>query len=264
MLWSPCSFITRFAPWLTSVDTSSPSSTRNAPSYAATSPTPKDEKPYQPATSAFLQAAQWTLSARHLPTPLDPVKARAHVALRQRLAKVLQSLTFRALLGLDDTLPALRAFIILATWTGKLPTRDGTYADLGLGSTIPSGIDPGKPNAKPNDPNDPCDSSTASTAAIGDEEEEWLVPKEGVAYDGEMFLGAAMRIAAKMHLEVDVQMVLAHKQAQEQEQTGKTSANVNTSAIMSPAKAAEALDRCRVVSIRTAFILMPAVHSFDL
>src|ERR1700733_10390465 len=112
MFPSPCSFMARFAPWLTSVDTSSHSSTRNTPSYAS-----KDEKPYQPATSAFLQAAQWTLAARHLPPPSDPVKARAHVALRQRLAKVLQSLSFRALLGLDDTLPALRAFIILATWT---------------------------------------------------------------------------------------------------------------------------------------------------
>lgn len=252
------SFLARFTPWLASVDTPSQFS-RSAPSYA-TLPTSRDEKPYQPATSAFLQAAQWTLAARHLPKPSGPVKARAHVALRQRLARVLESLSFRALLGLDNNLPALRALIILATWTGKLPTRSGTYADLDRRG---GGEGARKPRASGGDNDDteiinsvePANLNDGNIpAAINvDEEEEWDMAKESVTYDGEMFLGAAMRIAAKMHLELDVQMVLAHKQAQEQEQSGNSGSNVNTSANMSPAKAAEALDRCRAVSIRSSY-----------
>lgn len=244
----------RFAPWLTTMDTSFQSA-RSAPSYGATSL--KDQKPYQPATSAFLQAAQWTLAARHLPTPSDPNKARAQAALRKRLARVLESLSFRALLGLDNTLPALRALIILATWTGKLPTRSGSYADLGLGlsgasgtGTLKSMSDGSSSDTDGGIKTGRADSAAATTGEDEGEEEEWDVAKEAVAYDGEMFLSAALRIAAKMHLELDVQMALEHKQAQEQEQSGvstSTNADANTNGMPS-AKAAETLDRARVVS----------------
>jgi hypothetical protein len=66
---------------------------------------------------------------------------------------------------------------------------------------------------------------------IDDESEGWFVAKT-FAYDGGMFSGAAMRIAAKMHLEVDVHMALAHTQAQEREQGGNAGTNVNISAFM--------------------------------
>lgn len=261
----------RFAPWLATIDTRS-QLPRSTPSYTSTS---KDEKPYQPATSAFLQAAQWTIAARHLPTPSDPVKERAHDALRKRLAKVLESLSFRALLGLDNTLPTLRALIILATWTGKLPTRSGNFADFGLGAPYTSGIGAVKPNANSGNRSDneggtraeaanpnPIDGNTAANGEDG-EEEAWDMAKEGIAYDGEMFLGAAMRIAAKMHLELDVQMVLAHKQTQEQEQRGSPNTNSSGNAIasMSPAKVAEALDRCRVVSVHSTFKISCCISS---
>jgi len=76
------------------------------------------------------------------------------------------------MIGLDETLPALQALLILATWTGALPAH-----------------------------------------AINDPGGAQLQTQHlGIAYDGEFFVGAAVNLASRMHLELDVEKALAHRQ----------------------------------------------------
>lgn len=86
--------------------------------------------------------------------------------------------------------------------------------------------------------------NSRSPGANEEEEEEFDVAKEGIAFDGEMFLAAAVRISAKMHLELDVQMALAHKQGQDHQQQNQAGGKP----ALTPVKVAETLDRARVVS----------------
>lgn len=81
------------------------------------SPSPSASQPSPHGTSVFLQAAQWTLAARHLPSE------QISIALQVHLLQILDQRTSRALLGLDRSLSAIRALCILATWTS-------TFADI--------------------------------------------------------------------------------------------------------------------------------------
>lgn len=243
------SFNARFAPWLTTFNaTLAYSSSLSHSSH-------KGEGPYKPATSAFLQAAQWTLASRHLPTSeLAPSTTKAKVySLRKRLARTLERLTFRALLGLDNSLPALRALIILAQWTGKLPTRTDVD-ERGDGSATGTRTN-GNGNGHLHPPTAKADGGDDDDEK--EEDEDYDVAKEGVAFDGEMFLAAAVRISAKMHLELDVQMALANKQNLERpsssSEPGGAAANGGSP---SAAKIAETLDRARVVSRHFAAIFV--------
>lgn len=112
--------------------------------------------------------------------------------------------------------------MILAKWTGKLPTRTR-------------------------------DDDLSSTNSDGDEDkdlvdvDEYDVAKEGVSYDGEMFLSAAVRVAAKMHLEMDVQLALVRRQEMDGKDRAKEKEQGSENAAPSPAKIAETLDRARVM-----------------
>jgi hypothetical protein len=115
------------------------------------------------------------LASRHLPADAfassgAPPGPRTPVA--ARLANVLDRRIVRAMIGLDETLPALHALLILASWTGTLPAHTTN--------------DPG--------------GAVLQTQHLG------------IAYDGEFFIGVAVNLASRMHLEVDVEKALTHKQ----------------------------------------------------
>lgn len=144
-------------------------------------------------------------------------------------------------MGLDNSLPALRALIILAQWTGKLPTR--TDAAEHDGSS--NGTHTTNGNGHPHSPTE----KASDEGKDEEEDEDYDVAKEGVAFDGEMFLAAAVRISAKMHLELDVQMALANKQNSERPSSSSEQGSATTNGGgPSAAKIAETLDRARVVS----------------
>lgn len=121
-------------------------------------------------TSTFLQAAQWTLAARHLPTNSGSLNHLA--SLRSQLGRVLAQRLSQAILGLDDSLPALRALLILATW----PTHF---------------IRP------------------LATSWTGDAPR--ANGQADAVYDGELLSTIAMHIASRMHLELDVETALTQK-----------------------------------------------------
>lgn len=126
------------------------------------------------ACSAFLQAVQWTLAAHHLPpqtstiaTPLGASSAESPLLVR--LVQALQQGLTRASLGLDLSLSALRALLILATWSSTL-----------------------------------CEILKRSVSSDKPEADD-----EIRAYDGEMLISTAVHIATQMHLELDVEAALS-------------------------------------------------------
>lgn len=226
----------RYYPWLTNeINVSkSPSNKKPSPSSSPSSGTGK-QRVYVPATSAFLQSAQWILASHHLPDgyspstkpdttmsepasegPASSTPALSHKKMVQaRLMRVLRKGLYNAMMGLDCSLPAIRALMVLSQWTNHLPT----------------------PSASPLDDDGP--------------------PKEGeeapglISYDGEMFLTVAMHIASRMHLELDVETAVAQKKELEQ---------VSGQAPWPPGFA-ETLDRARLVSSRKfRFQEVPATH----
>jgi hypothetical protein len=137
-----------------------------------------------PASSAFLQAAQWTLAAHHFPsqtsTTATPSGASsAENPLLVRLVQALQQGVMRASLGLDLSLPALRALLILATWSSNL-----------------------------------CEILKRTMSSDGSEPEDDIR-----AYDGEMLISTAAHIATQMHLELDVEAALSQVRAHRKRKT---------------------------------------------
>lgn len=89
--------------------------------------------------------------------------------------QALQQGVTRASLGLDLSLPALRALLILATWSSSL-----------------------------------CDIMKHHVMAGGSEADD---VDEIRAYDGEMLISIAVHIATQMHLELDVEAALNQAKA---------------------------------------------------
>lgn len=104
------------------------------------------------------------------------------------------------MIGLDETLSALQALLILASWTGALPAHT---------------------------------TSDPSNARL-------QTQHLGIAYDGEFFIGAAVSIASRMHLELDVEKALKHRQDR------STCGPI-------PPLPGETLERARMVSARPAY-----------
>lgn len=82
------------------------------------------------------------------------------------------------MMGLDSSLASLRALMILSRWAGGLP---GHLA--GESSTVSSSTPAQSTNSR-------------------------------VSFDGEHFLSAAVKMASKMHLELDVEIAVTHKREQ--------------------------------------------------
>lgn len=95
-------------------------------------------------------------------------------------------------MGLDSSLASLRALMILARWTGELP---GHLA----GETSPF-----------------ISSTPAQNTHLR------------VSFDGEHFLSAAVRMASKMHLELDVEIAVRHKREQLKNKANPTPLNART------------------------------------
>lgn len=129
---------------------------------------------HEPITSSFLQAAKWSLAARHLPLVAEGSSSRTLAAsnseLRRRISRVLDHRLSRVMLGLDRSLPALRALVVLATWASNLAS--------------------------------PWDEAEADTDAEA--------PR---VYNGELLLCTAAHLASQMHLETDVETAFARKSA---------------------------------------------------
>ncbi|KAF8316132.1 hypothetical protein DL93DRAFT_2154934 [Clavulina sp. PMI_390] len=127
-----------------------------------------------PETSMFLQAAQWTLAARHLSsTDTDPpTQGQENSTLRQKLLQILEQKTTDAILGLDRSLSAIRALLIMSTWTNALSQMK--RVDVNIDSQLPD-------------------------AALSR------------AFDGELLLSVAMHLASLMHLEQDVETAVIHR-----------------------------------------------------
>lgn len=104
------------------------------------------------------------------------------------------------MMGLEMTLQSIRALLILAAWTGELPAH-------AVGE---------KPGAQ------------AQSLHLR------------VSFDGELLIGTAVRIASKMHLELDVEIALVHKREQAKSKAPPAPLNAKT------------LDRARMV--RTSFV----------
>jgi hypothetical protein len=129
---------------------------------------------HEPPMSSFLQAAKWSLAARHLPVVVagcsSDTVAASNRELKRCLSRVLDHGLSRVMLGLDRSLPALRALLVLATWASALTS--------------------------------PLESPEASK----DAELESEVPR---VYDGELLLCTAVHLASQMHLEIDVETAFA-------------------------------------------------------
>ena len=139
-----------------------------------------------PASSAFLQAAQWTLAARGLPSLSGAAVAspasKAKSSLFVGLVEALQQGIARASLGLDLSISALRALLILATWSTNI-----------------------------------CDILMRNNSNDGSEAED---VHEFRAFDGEMLIRTAVHIATQMHLELDVETALSQVKANRKRKSG--------------------------------------------
>lgn len=109
----------RYVPWL-------PTESTTIRTDAYISPKTQTPHTYRPATSGFLQAAQWVLAARHLPE-LSNVAG----TLRDRLNNALHRRLARVMLGLDNSLATLRALLILTAWPSAFAAqlRDTSQSD---------------------------------------------------------------------------------------------------------------------------------------
>lgn len=165
------SWTLHYAPWLPIEQAFSQLGTLPGP---LTDPGPpnhhQENRRYKFTTSGFLQAAQWTLAIRHLAPTFG---SRDHLpSLGRQLGLILAQRLSKAIIGLDDSLPALRALLILSTWPTHFIRPLTT-------------------------------SWTADTSHLDDQAEP--------AYDSELLTTTAMHIASRMHLELDVESALTQK-----------------------------------------------------
>jgi len=152
----------------------------DASAAAASSTTDQRKEREAPASSAFLQAAQWTLAARRLPslpgaTAVASGASNAKSSLFVRLVQALQQGITRASLGLDLSIPALRALLILAAWSTNI-----------------------------------CNLLMRN---MSNEESKAEDVHEFRAFDGEMLISTAVHITTQMHLELDVEAALSQVKA---------------------------------------------------
>jgi len=156
---------------------------------AAATPRAVDQRKEReaPASSAFLQAAQWTLAARRLSSLSDAAAvasgpSNARSSLFVRLVQALQQGITRASLGLDLSISALRALLNLTAWSTNI--FDILMRDM---------------------------------TDDGSEAED---VHEFRAFDGEMLISTAVHIATQMHLELDVEAALSQVKGNRKPKSG--------------------------------------------